>query len=174
MTDNFAHHLRLDRIHAGDRVDLIADEAERQAIAERFGLQSLGRLEAHATLNRTGDAVHAEGRIVASLDRNCVITGDPVPAHVDEAFEIAFLPEPTVARSEEEIELDPADCDVVFHDGSTIDLGGAIADTLALGLPAYPRSPGAEAALKEAGILSEAEASPFAALAQLMKGSGDS
>ena len=106
--------------------------------------------------------------------QNCVISGDPVPAYVDEAFEIAFLPEPEVARSEEEIELDPADCDVVFHDGSTIDLGSAIADTLALGLPAYPRSPGAEAALKEAGILSEAEASPFAALAKLMKGSGDS
>lgn len=174
MTDNFAHHLRLDRIHAGDRVDLIADEAERQAIAERFGLRSLGRLEAHATLSRSGDSVRAEGRIVASLDQNCVITGDAVPAYVDEAFEIAFLPEPEVARSEEEIELDPADCDVVFHDGSTIDLGSAIADTLALGLPAYPRSPGAEAALKEAGILSEAEASPFAALAQLMKGSGDS
>jgi uncharacterized metal-binding protein YceD (DUF177 family) len=97
-----------------------------------------------------------------------------VPAHVDEPFEIAFIPEPQVSRSDEEIELNPAECDVVFHDGSTIDLGSAIADTLALGLPAYPRSPAAEAVLKEAGILTEAEASPFAALAQLMKGSGDS
>jgi uncharacterized metal-binding protein YceD (DUF177 family) len=174
MTDNFAHHLRLDRIHAGDRIDLVADEAERRTIAERFGLQSLDRLEAHATLDRTGECVRAEGRIIASLDQNCVITGEAVPAHVDEAFAIAFLPEPQVARSEEEIELDPTDCDVVFHDGTTIDLGSAIADTLALGLPAYPRSPGAEAALKEAGILTEAEASPFAALAQLLKGSGDS
>jgi uncharacterized metal-binding protein YceD (DUF177 family) len=174
MTDNFAHHLRLDRIHAGDRIDLIADEGERQAIAGRFGLQSLERLEAHATLDRTGDCIRAEGRIVAALEQSCVITGDAVPAHVDEAFEIAFLPEPQVARSEEEIELAPADCDVVFHDGRTIDLGSAIADTLALGLPAYPRSPGAQAALKEAGILTEAEASPFAALAELMKGSADS
>ena len=174
MTDNFAHRLRLDRIHDGERLDLVADETERQAIAERFGLQSLDRLEAHATLNRTGNCVRAEGRILAALDQSCVITGDPVPAHVDEAFEIAFMPEPQVSRSEEEIELDTAECDVVFHDGSTIDLGSAIADTLALGLPAYPRSPGAEAALKEAGILTEAEASPFAALAQLMKGSGDS
>ena len=129
---------------------------------------------AHATLNRKGDCVRAEGRVVASLDQSCVITGDPVPAHVDEAFEIAFVPEPQVSRSEEEIELDPTECDVVFHDGSTIDLGSAIADTLALALPAYPRSPGADAVLKEAGILTEAEASPFAALAQLMKGSGDS
>jgi uncharacterized metal-binding protein YceD (DUF177 family) len=174
MTDNFAHHLRLDRIHSGDRIDLVADESERQAIAERFGLQSLERLEAHATLDRTGNSVRAEGRIVAALEQSCVITGEAVAAHVDEAFAIAFRPEPQVARSEEEIELDPTDCDVVFHDGATIDLGSAIADTLALGLPAYPRSPGAEAALKEAGILTEAEGSPFAALAQLMKGGGDS
>jgi uncharacterized metal-binding protein YceD (DUF177 family) len=174
MSDNFAHHLRLDRIHDGERIDLVADDSERQAIAERFGLQSLERLEAHATFTRKGDSVRAEGRIAAALNQSCVITGDPVPAHVDEAFEIAFLPEPQVARSEEEIEIDPAECDVVFHDGSTIDLGSAVADTLALGLPAYPRSPGAEAALKEAGIMAEAEASPFAALAQLMKGSSDS
>ena len=174
MTDNFAHHLRLERIHDGERIDLIADEAERQAIAERFGLQSLERLEAHATLTRKGEAVRAEGRILAALDQSCVITGEAVPAHVDEAFEIAFLPEPQVARSDEEIELDPSECDVVFHDGSTIDLGSASADTLALGLPAYPRSSGAEAALKEAGILTEAEASPFAALSRLMKGNDDS
>ena len=174
MTDAFAHRLRLDQIRDGERVDLTADEAERRAIADRFGLPSIERLEAHATLYRKADSVRAEGRVVASLEQNCVITGDPVPAHVDEPFGIAFLPEPQVSRSEEEIELDPTDCDVVFHDGSTIDLGSAIADTLALGLPAYPRSPGAEAVLKEAGILTEAEASPFAALAQLMKGSSDS
>jgi uncharacterized metal-binding protein YceD (DUF177 family) len=174
MTDNFAHHLRLDRIHDGDRVGLIADDPERNAIAERLGLQSLTRLEAHAILSRKGDCVRAEGRVVAALDQSCVVTGDPIPAHVDEAFEIAFLPEPQVTRSEEEIELDSANCDVVFHDGSTIDLGSAIADTMALGLSAYPRSPGAEAALKEAGILTEAEASPFAVLAQLRKGNTNS
>jgi uncharacterized metal-binding protein YceD (DUF177 family) len=170
----FAHRLRLDQIRDGERIDLTADEAERRAVADRLGLQSLERLEAHATLYRKADSVRAEGRVIASLDQSCVITGDPVPAHIDEPFEIAFIPEPQVSRSEEEIELDTGDCDVVFHDGSTIDLGSAIADTLALGLPAYPRSPGAEAVLKEAGILTEAEASPFAALAQLMKGSGDS
>ena len=172
--DRFAHQLRLDQIRDGERIDLNADETERHAVSERLGLQSLKRLEAHATLNRKGDCVRAEGRVVASLDQSCVITGDPVPAHVDEAFEIAFVPEPQISRSEEEIELDPTECDVVFHDGSTIDLGSAIADTLALALPAYPRSPGADAVLKEAGILTEAEASPFADLAQLMKGSGDS
>lgn len=174
MTDDFAHRLRLDRIRDGDRIDLIADEAERGSIAERLALPSLDRLEAHAVLYRTGDAIRAEGRVVASLEQSCVVTGERLPAHVDEAFAIAFMSEPQVGRSDEEIELDPQDCDVVFHDGSTIDLGSAIADTLALGLPAYPRSPGAEAILKESGILTEAEAGPFAALAQLRKGNSDS
>ena len=76
-----------------------------------------------------------------------------------------FMPEP----ADEELELGESDCDVVFHDGARIDLGGAIADTLALSIDPYPRSAGAEAALKEAGVMTEAEASPFAVLAQLKK-----
>ena len=59
--------------------------------------------------------------------------------------------------------------DTVFHDGARIDLGGAITDTLALSIDPYPRSAGADAALKEAGIMTEAEASPFAVLARLRK-----
>ena len=38
---------------------------------------------------------------------------------------------------------------------------------IALSLDPYPRSAGADAALKEAGVLTEEEASPFAALAAL-------
>ena len=173
MTDAFAHRLRLDQIRDGERIDLVADERERRAVAERLGLPSIHRLEAHAVLYRTTEGIRAEGRVAASLEQSCVVTGEPVPAHVDEAFAIAFMREPEVRRSDEEIELDPTDCDVVFHDGSTIDLGSAVADTLALGLPAYPRSPGSETVLKEAGIMSEAEASPFAVLAQLRKGGSD-
>jgi uncharacterized metal-binding protein YceD (DUF177 family) len=103
-----------------------------------------------------------------------VVSGERIPARIDEAYSLLFLPEPDVNRPDAEIELGAADCDVVFHDGATIDLGSALADTLALSLDPYPRSAGATAALREAGILSEAEAGPFAALAQLKKGSDDS
>ena len=171
MSDRFAHHLKLDRIHDGDRVELVADDEERRAIAERFGLVSLDCLHAHATLSRKGAVIEAEGRIVAAFNQNCVVTGEPVPAHVDEPFRLVFMPEPDVRRSEEEVELGPNDCDVVFYEGGSIDLGAAIADTLALNLDPYPRSAAAAAALKEAGVLSEDEAGPFAALAKLRKGS---
>jgi uncharacterized metal-binding protein YceD (DUF177 family) len=168
MSSNFAHDLRLDSIRDGDRLDLVADEAERGVIAKRLDLGSLDQLEAHVSLSRSGDVVRADGRIGASLEQACVVTGEPVPSHVDEPFSMVFVPEPGGAAGEE-IELGTADLDVVFHDGASIDLGSALADTLALSLDPYPRSAGAEAALKEAGVLSEEQASPFAVLAKLRK-----
>jgi len=167
MTDRFGHHLRLDQIGEGQRVDLVADEAECDAICKRLGLNALDRLEAHALLSRTGDKVRATGRLGASVTQNCVVTGEPVAAHIDEPFELIFMPEQPAAGAEHEIELGEQDCDIVFYDGAAIDLGGAIADTLALGLDPYPRSASAESALKEAGVLSEEQAGPFAVLAAL-------
>ena len=167
MNDRFAHQLRLDQIRDGERIDLVADDEERASIAKRLGLASLDRVEAHVTLERSGETVRAEGRLLAALDQSCVITGDPVAAHVDEPFAILFTPEPKDSRPDEEVELGSGDCDVVFYDGAQIDLGGAIADTLALSLDPYPRSAGAEAALREAGVMTEEQASPFAVLAKL-------
>ena len=169
MSDRFAHHLRLDRIREGERLDLSADEGERAAVAERLGLESLSCLEAHAVLSRKDEIIRATGRLAASLEQSCVATGEPVPAHIDESFDLIFMPEPTSGHPDEEVELGGGDLDVVFHDGAEIDLGGAIADSLALSLDPYPRSAGADAALKEAGVLNEAEASPFAVLARLKK-----
>ena len=163
----FAHRLPLDQIRDGDRLDIVADEAECGAVAGRLALLSLDRLEAHAVLSRDGQKIRAKGRLKASLEQACVATGDRCPAHIDEPFDLHFLPEPKGGGVDEEIELGGADLDTVFHDGSAIDLGGAITDTLALALDPYPRSAGADAALKEAGVLTEDEASPFAALAAL-------
>ena len=166
MSD-FAHRLPLNQIRDGERIDLSADEGERQRVAQRLGLRSLDRLDAHATLERKGEIVRARGRLKAFLCQSCVVTDEPVDGRADEPFDIYFLPEPSSSSPDEEVELHESDCDVVFHDGTAIDLGEAIADTLALTLDPYPRSPGAEAALREAGVLTEAEAGPFAALAKL-------
>lgn len=173
MSDRFAHQLRLDQIRDGDRLDLTADDSELKAVANRLGLAALGRLEAHVTLSRKSETVRARGRLVASLEQNCVVTGDRVTACVDEPFELLFTPEPNSAGPDQEIELGEEDCDIVFYDGESLDLGGAVADTLALNLDPYPRSAGADAALKEAGVLSEEQASPFALLAGLRRGPAD-
>jgi uncharacterized metal-binding protein YceD (DUF177 family) len=166
MSD-FAHRLTLDRIRDGDRLDLVADAEERAAVAARLDLASLERLDAHAVLRRDGDTVHASGRVKATLEQRCVATGDPIAARVDEAFDLRFIPELKTAGGDEEFELAADELDTLFHDGQAIDLGAAIADSLALALDPYPRSPSAEEALRQAGVLSEEEAGPFAALAAL-------
>ena len=165
MSD-FAHRLVLDQIRDGDRLDIVADDEERRNVAGRLGLLNLDRFEAHAVLSRDGQTVRANGRLKAALDQSCVATGEAVPAHIDEPFDLLFVPEPK-GGADDEVELGEDDLDTIFHDGSAIDLGGAIADTLSLSLDPYPRSAGADAALKEAGVLTEEEASPFAALAAL-------
>ena len=172
MSKDFAHRLPLDRIRDGDRIDLVADDAECSAIAKRLGLASLERLEAHAALTRKDEQIRATGRVKAALAQHCVATGEPVPERIDESFELLFLPEPK-GRPDEEVELGAEELDVIFHDGAGIELGAAIADTLALSLDPYPRGPNADEALKAAGVLSEEQAGPFAALAKLKGEKGE-
>lgn len=166
MSGSFSCRLPLAQLRDGQRLELAANETERAAIANRLGLLALDRLESAVTIARDGDEIRAQGRIRASVSQACVASGDPVPAMIDERVELLFRPEPT-GSPDEEIELSEEDCDVVFHDGREIDLGGALADELALALDPYPRSAGAEDALRDAGVLSEEQAGPFAALAAL-------
>lgn len=166
MSESFAAELAIGAIRSGDRVALCAGEDDRLQIAERLGLASLGALQAHAVLERDGTAVTATGRLAAKVEQQCVATGEPVPAAIDEPFEVRFLPEPDSAH-DAEVELGADELDVVFHDGSRIALGAALVDTLALALDPYPRSANADDALRAAGVLSEEEAGPFAALAAL-------
>ncbi|HET9354965.1 MAG TPA: DUF177 domain-containing protein [Sphingomicrobium sp.] len=171
MSEQFALALPLASIRGGDRIDLVADEAECAAICERLGLVALKSFQAHAVLERDGPAVVARGRLKASLEQACVASGEPIGERVDEAFELTFVPDPG-GRPDEEVELGAADLDTVFHDGATIPLGTALVDTLALAIDPFPRGPNAAAAMKEAGVLSEEEAGPFAALAALKLGKG--
>ena len=172
MIESFAHQIRIDQVRDGDRVELSADESERAAIARQLDLEKIERLDAHVMLHRSGDGIRAKGRVTAALEQSCVVTREPVAAYVDEPFEIAFVPEPKIDAPDAEIELGAEDCDVVFHDGATIDIGAAVTDTLALALDPYPRSASADAALKEAGVINEEQAGPFSALAALKKDLG--
>ena len=172
MSKDFAHRLPLDRTRDGERIDLVADEAECSAIAKRLGLASLDRLEAHAVIECKGKKIRASGRVKAALAQYCAASNEPVPERIDESFELHFLPEPS-GLPDDEVELGASDLDVVFHDGAGIELGAAIADTLALALDPFPRGPNADEALKAAGVLSEDQAGPFAILAKLKGKEGE-
>ncbi len=153
------------------RAEIEAGPEEREALARRFGLVALDSLTAEAELRRSGEAVTAAGRLRARVTQSCVATAEPVEAEVAEDFRVDFRPMPADSRPEEEVELGEGELDVTFYEGGAVDLGEAVAQSLLLALDPYPRSPAAEAALREAGVKSEEEArleaSPFAALAAL-------
>lgn len=169
MTPEFSRPVRIDTLGAAPRILAVeAGEAERAALAERFGLLAIQALAAEAALSRSGDCVIAEGSLRAAVTQSCVATGEPVGARVEEAFRIEFRPPPAGLGSEEEIELSESELDVTFYEGGAVDLGEAVAETLSLNLEPYPRCAAAEQALREAGVKSEeearAESSPFAVL----------
>lgn len=171
-TPEFSRPVRIDTLGEGDRsIEIEADAGERAALAKRFGLLALDMLTATAELRRQGDIITATGRVRASVAQACVASGAPVPETIDETFSLRFVPESP--GEVEEIELSPEDWDTVGYHGSAVDLGEAVAETLALSLDPFPRASDANVALREAGVLSEEEAaeasSPFAALKGLTK-----
>ena len=162
----FARPQRIDTIGGEPRVvEIDADEAERAALAKRFELVGIDRLTGTFTIRRDAAGIVVEGRVEAALTQACSITGDPLPATVDESVALRFVPEDEAGQ--DEVELGDQDIDVIPYDGGAIDLGEVAAETMTLALDPFPRGPGAEAALREAGVLSEEEAGPFGALAAL-------
>lgn len=164
----FSRPVKLDQAvanAAGTHIE--ANATERAAIAARFGLLSLDRLDADYTLGDESGVLMARGHLRAALAQPCVATGEPVPETIDTPFVIRFLPEPEEGDPEEEMELSAEECDTVFFTGASIDMGEAVAETLALALEPYPRAPDADAFLKKMGVLDEGQAGPFAALAAL-------
>ena len=164
----FSRPIRADTIGVEPRhLHIEATEPERAALAKRFGLVTLDRLEADVQVSSGTADIIAHGQIRAGVNQSCVATGDPVAVEIDESFTVRFRPPPESGSDEDEVELGEEEMDVIFSGAGAVDVGEAVAQTLALYLDPYPRAPGAETALKEAGVKDEGEAGPFGALAGL-------
>ena len=168
----FSRPVRVDTIGTEPReIAIVADASELAALATRFDIASLAALTARASVSRQGGEVRAKGTLDAELVQLCGATGADLPARIEEPFDIVFRSELPADVPDAGLELSEGDCDVVFFDGSAVDLGEAVAETLALAIDPYARAPGAEAVLAESGVISEEQArapnSPFAGLAAL-------
>lgn len=173
MTPEFSRAQRIDTI--GEREQAIAieaDSAERVALAARFGLVAIDALSASLTLRRESAGIVVRGRVRGRVRQTCVVTDVPIETEIDEPLALRFV-EGEQGQAEE-VELGAGDLDDVPLEGGAIDLGEAAAETMALALDPFPRAPGAEAALRAAGVLSEEEARPANAFAALKDALGKS
>jgi uncharacterized metal-binding protein YceD (DUF177 family) len=167
----FSRSIAADTISShAQRREISAEPGERAALARRFGLVSLDRLDATLELRRqAGDIIHVSGRLMADVVQSCVVSLAPVPAHIETDFELEYG---ASAGQEGDVAFDPLGPDALepIYDGQ-IDLGEAAAQQLAIALDPYPRAPGA--VLDTAGLSVGDEKSgakqPFAALAALKK-----
>jgi len=150
-------------------IHLAADADERAALAVRFAIEAIDRLEAEIALDRSGGAVTAEGRIEAAIVQACAVSGEPFATEIVEGVALRFVHDAAAHRPDQEIEIDAADCDEIAFEGTQFDLGEAIAQTLALAIDPYATGPEAERVRREAGLSDEASSGPFAALAALKK-----
>lgn len=137
-----------------------ATKPEREALAARFDLLSLDRLEATLETVRTDSAILITGRISAAGAQPCARTAAPVPFTIAEPLSLRLT---LHAPEGEDIELSEDDLDSEPLTSDIIDLGEYTAQALGLALDPYPRS--AEPAPH---ILTEEQAraasSPFAML----------
>lgn len=140
----FSRPMALDRVGGTQhREEITATEKERVDLAERFGLVSLDRLVAQFTLKRARrDLVRVKGHITAEAVQACVITLDPIPARIDERFEVDFLEGIRPPETDLELDAEAADAPEPAPSG-WIDLGELAAEQLGLALDPYPRKPGA-------------------------------
>jgi hypothetical protein len=136
----FSRRVPVDHVTERGRVqDIVADAAERAALAARFGLIAVDRLEARVTLTRAGLSYRLEADWRADVVQTCTVTLEPVPAHLSDRLAERY----GLAEQGPELDLDPElDTAEPIEEG-VIDIGEAVAQALSLSLDPYPRKPGA-------------------------------
>lgn len=181
MKDNkqqtFSYQVNVGHISANPvRVTLEADEKERVAMAERWGVLRVNSVRAELELNRwKRDGVRVKGHVKAVLEQNCVATMEPVAEKIDEPVEALFVPEgsklariDTDENGEMIISAEGPDVPETFT-GNTIDVGMVCEEFIVLAIDPYPRKEGAVVELVGNASPQDVVPSPFAELERWKK-----
>lgn len=167
----FPRPFALDERQGIRRFAIEAKPTECAAIARRLGLLELRSLKAEGALRpAAGGRWTLDGSLVAEVVQACVVTLEPVPARVEDAFDFAFAP--MDEDDDDEVDLSDADVEPLPADG-ILDLGEIVTQQLSLALDPFPRAPGAgpgdHIEVEEEG---PAKVAPFADLSERLRGKG--
>lgn len=157
-------------------IEIIANEAERRALAEAYDLVAVNDLKASVIFEAApGGGVAVAGRVVADIVQTCVVSLVPVDQHIDDTFAVRYVRDPgKLPKTGAEVVVAPDAPDPPeLLEGPTIDAGELAEEYFVLAIDPYPRAPGAAL---PADISDDGDVradSPFAALAKLAKGQPD-
>lgn len=126
-----------------------ADDKQRQALAVDHGLLSVESYRTELLVTpwkRHG--VKVSGRVEADITQACIVTLEPVAAHIDEAVEGLFLPEDSKlgrlgfeGGGEIQLDAEGPDSPETFS-GETVDVGALAEQFFVLAIDPYPRKQG--------------------------------
>jgi len=165
--------LRIEKIGAnGVEETIIASEQERSALATRFSLVELKKLEAKLNVLPASGAMNftVHGRMQAEVVQRCVVTLEPLPTTLEQSIKVHFAAPELVTADVSERALDEDDMEPITN--GIIDLGELVSQHLGLALDPYPRKAGlppVEVAFDKTPV----ETNPFAKLALLKKKDGE-
>jgi uncharacterized metal-binding protein YceD (DUF177 family) len=171
-----SHVYNLARLgQSGDTVSFSATQEERAAIARWSGVSAIEAFSAKADLRKLSPSRFAlDLTLTANVVQSCVLTLEPVPAHIERRFarELHFAgpvrrEEAPPLESEAVVtpdEDEPPEEITSLH----YDLAGPVLEEYVLALEPYPRAKGAEFGLKPGP--DDRPESPFAALKNLKSG----
>jgi uncharacterized metal-binding protein YceD (DUF177 family) len=130
---------------SGTALEITASDAERAALAKRFGFLDLPALSARVTVDRRpGGRVVVEGRLRGRIVQACILTLDPIAQDLDEAFRIVFkqdLAEEKDPESGEALVSAQTDAPEPLP-GNLLDVGEIVAEQVSLVADPYPRKHG--------------------------------
>jgi uncharacterized metal-binding protein YceD (DUF177 family) len=139
---------------------IAATAAERAALARRFSLLALDRLEAAVRLEPlAGGLIRLTAELSADVVQACVVTLEPVASRIEEAFTLLY----GAAAAAGEVTLSGEAELVEPLAGGTLDVGEAVAQQLSLAIDPFPRAPGVEPPAPAPETMPN---SPFAGLAK--------
>ncbi len=143
-------------------VELTLASAEFDALAHYLKIPGVSMLQARARVLRHGALVTVEGRIEATLTRECVATLEPLTEDIDEPFTVTYTTAPAAGDLPEEMEADLDAPEPV--EGGILDMQDVFFEQLVLAMAPHPRKEGAEA-IPDPGA--GATISPFSVLKDL-------
>ena len=142
----FHRPLHVEKVGLGSvHESLQARPTERAALAKRFGLLDLSRLQAELEIEQThnGKMLAVTGSFSADVVQQCVVTLEPLPNRVEASIDALFAPASLLERGAgpPNTEAGEEDDPEPYVNGQ-IDLGELVAQHFGLALDPYPRKPG--------------------------------
>jgi Large ribosomal RNA subunit accumulation protein YceD len=129
---------------------VVADEAQRAALAAEHGLVSVEAWRADLIIERwKRNGVKVSGRVEADITQECIVTLEPLAAHISEEVDALYFPEDSKlgrlgfhGAGEVHLDAEGPDSPETFS-GDTIDVGALAEEFFGLAIDPYPRREGA-------------------------------